>query len=162
MRARVLVLALVLLLAVGTPAAADRKAKAYKEGQVYCTAGALVMGPLVIQGGRCFLLGVYRDTRGTFLAFINPAVLMTPGQVVRLDSSAGQRVRAQIVYLVPLQGTGLAVVAIPLNTIRLVAVREEQEDDGDDDEDTSRSPRAVLVIAGLFAPELSVTFVLRF
>ena len=161
MRARVLVLALVLLLAVGTPAAADRKAKAYKEGQVYCTAGALVMGPVVIQGGRCYLLGVYRDTRGTFLAFINPAVLVTPGQLIRLDSSAGHRLRAQIVYLVPIHMSGLVVAPIPVNTIQLVAIREEHRHDDDDDGDP-RSDRTVLVIAGMPTPELSVTFILRF
>ncbi|OFX13584.1 MAG: hypothetical protein A2V59_00620 [Armatimonadetes bacterium RBG_19FT_COMBO_69_19] len=163
MRARILVLALILLLVAGVPAAARHKgAKAYKEGQVYCTAGALVMGPVVIQGGRCYLLGVYRDTRGTFLAFINPAVLVTPGQLIRLDSSAGHRLRAQIVYLVPIHMSGLVVAPIPVNTIQLVAIREEHRHEDEDDDDDRRGERTVLVIAGLPTPELSVTFILRF
>ncbi|HET6946795.1 MAG TPA: hypothetical protein VFJ45_03200 [bacterium] len=162
MRARVLVLALIVLLAAGVPAAAHHKgAKAYREGQVYCTAGALVMGAVVIQGGRCYLLGVYRDTRGTFLAFINPAVLVTPGQLIRLDSSAGHRLRAQIAYLVPIHMSGLVAAPIPVNTVQLVAIREEYRHDDDDDDDPRRE-RTVLVIAGLPTPELSVTFVLRF
>jgi len=163
MRARILALALILLLVAGVPAAAHHEgAKAYKEGQVYCTAGALVMGPVVIQGGRCYLLGVYRDTRGTFLAFINPAVLVTPGQLIRLDSSAGHRLRAQIVYLVPIHLSGLVVAPIPVNTIQLVAIREEHRHEDEDDDDDRRGERTVLVIAGLPTPELSVTFILRF
>lgn len=162
MRPQALFVIALLLLAAAAPAAADhRAAKEYKEGQVYCTASALVMGPTVIEAGRCYLLALYRDARGSFLAFINAAVLISPGQVIRLDTPSGRRLRDQIAFLVPLQAAGLTPAAATAgDTLQLVAVREEHRHEAGE-ADTPRA-RTVLVLAGLPAPELSATFVVRF
>jgi|GEM_PF-1043311 len=155
----------------GSVFAHDKRPKDYKKGQLYCPSQVLVVGTIVVQPGRCYVLAFFRDGRGTFLAFLNPKVKV-PSRRVHLDSDEGRKIRAQIVYLVPVQATGLAVVTMPLNTIQLVQVQERHEHDDDDDEDDdddddddhrkAREERVVLVITGVPAPNLTVTFVIRF
>lgn len=136
---------------------------------MYCPSQVLVVGAIVVQSGRCYVLAFFRDGRGTFLAFLNPRVKV-PNRRVHLGSDEGRKIRAQIVYLVPVQATGLTVVMMPLNTIQLVQVQERHEhgDDEEDDEDEDddhrkvREERVVLVITGVPAPNLTVTFVIRF
>lgn len=163
---------LMLVLSASGPALADHKGtKEYKKGQVFCPSQVLVVGNVVVQSGRCYVLAVLRDSRGTFLAFVHPSAKM-PTRVVRLDSDRGRKISAQIIYLVPIQATGLAVVTIPVNTIRLVQAREtrkhdDDDDDEDDDDDDDRdrkqgSEQVVLVITGVPIPNLTVTFVIRF
>ncbi len=92
------------------------------EGRVFCPRAALVFSNVFIPAGRCFALSVLRDTRGTFLAFVEPGALIPPGQRVRLSTPAGAKVRGRIFFLVPIQ---TPVVLVPVNTITLVPVRVE-------------------------------------
>lgn len=160
-RLQLIALALGALLVLSAPAtglAHDKKHKEYEKGQAFCPTHVLVVGNVVVQARRCYVLAVLRDGRATFLAFVDPVVKIPSGRVVRLDSEEGRKVKARIIYLVPLQATGLAFVVIPVNTIQLVQVREEDEDE-DDDHD---GKKVVLVVTGLPLPNLMVTFVVRF
>lgn len=164
-----LFVAVFLVLSVPGSAFADHKRpKHYKKGQIYCPSRVLVVGNVVVQSGRCYVLAVVRDGSGTFLAFVNPKVKV-PARRVRLDSDRGRKIKAQIIYLVPIQATGFAAVSIPLNTIQLVQIQERHEhdddDDDEDDEDDNRKKgkeKVVLVISGVPIPNLTVTFVVRF
>jgi hypothetical protein len=98
------------------------KVKAYKPGELFCPAAVLVVGGVVIQAGRCYVLLVLRDSRGTFLAFAAPDVRIPPGQLVRLNTPAGAKLRGRIFYLVPLRTTAEIV---PVNSVTVIAVREE-------------------------------------
>ncbi len=93
---------------------ADRHA-----GQAYCPAAALVYGSIIIPGGRCYLISVLRDTRGTFLAFAPEDAHIPPGQLVRLNTPAGPKLKGRL-FLVPIQTTA---VIVPVNTVTLVATQ---------------------------------------
>src|SRR2546425_11550313 len=126
---RVIAMTIVLVLAITSfwpalPAEAKpakpAKVKNYKAGEVFCPAGLLVFGNSVIQSGRCYLLFVLRDDRGTFLAFAAPDTKIPPGQLVRLHTPAGAKLKGRIFYLVPIR-TSAAVV--PMDSVLLSAVR---------------------------------------
>lgn len=167
-RCAALVVAVSLVLSGPGPALAhDKGPRDYNKGQVYCPSRALVVGNVVVPSGRCYILAVVRDGRGTFLAFLHPRAKV-PDHPVRLDSGEGRKIQAQIVYLVPVQA-GLAVVTIPLNTIQLVRIQERHEHDDEDDDDDEqdadgkiKTEKVVLVITGVPVPNLTVTFVVRF
>lgn len=154
--ARVTALALVLVLV--TPSlvltthawakpAKPAKVKDYKAGELFCPAGVLVFGNIVIQSGRCYLLFVLREDRGTFLAFAAPDAKIPPGQLVRLHTPAGAKLRGRIFYLVPMR-TNAAVV--PMDSVMLVAVRADDF-----------GPQLSLTIVGTPAPNLTVIFSVR-
>lgn len=88
-------------------------------GEPFCPTRALVAGNVVIPAGRCFMLSVLRDRTGTFLAFVPQGERIPPGQLVRLDTPAGPKLKGRL-FLVPL-GTNAALV--PLNTLRLVSTQ---------------------------------------
>ncbi len=129
---RIVALALAVTLAVGSvalagPSAKDKppkpvKVKSYKPGELFCPAAVLVVGGVVVQPGRCYVLLVLRDSRGTFLAFAAPDVKIPPGQLVRLNTPAGAKLRGRIFYLVPLRTTAAIV---PVNSVTVIAVKEE-------------------------------------
>lgn len=161
-----------LALSLAGPAYADHKRpKHYQKGQVYCPTQVMVVGKVVVQPGRCYVLAVVRDGRGTFLAFVNPKIKVHSRRV-RLDSDEGRKIRGQIIFQAPLEATGLAVMTIPLNTVQLVQIQERHEhdrdDDDDDDDDRKREGRrkdkekVTLVVTGVPIPNLSVTFVVNF
>lgn len=164
-----LIVAVFLVFSLPGSAFADHKRpKEYKKGQIYCPSQVLVVGNVVVQSGRCYVLAVVRDGRGTFLAFVNPKVKLHARRV-RLESDEGRKIRAQIIYLVPIQATGFAAVSIPLNTIQLVQIQERHEHDDDDDDDDDEdedgkksTDKVVLVITGVPIPNLTVTFVVKF
>jgi len=163
-----LLVAILLVLSLpGSVLANHKEPKEYQQGQIYCPNQVLVVGNIVVQSGGCYFLAVLRDSRGAFLAFINPKTTV-PNRRIHLDSDEGRKIRAQIIYLVPIQATGFAVISIPLNTIQLVQIQERHEhDEGDDDEDEHEGPtkspeQVVLVITGVPVPNLTVTFVIRF
>lgn len=79
--------------------------------QVYCPRTVLTFGGIVIRGDRCYTLLVLRDARGIFLAFADPGVKIPPGQLVRLRTPAGAKVKGRIFYLVPLR-VSPAVIAL--------------------------------------------------
>ncbi|HXF82398.1 MAG TPA: hypothetical protein VNN19_06580 [bacterium] len=154
---RVVVLALIVILAAGPFAAAGPakakpakplKIKVHAQGQAFCPSAALVFGNIVIASGRCYTVYVLRDARGTFLAFAAADAKIPPGQLVRLNTPAGAKLKGRIFYLVPLQTTA---VVVPMNAIMLVAFRAEDY-----------GPSMTLVLTGTPAPNLSVTFAVRF
>ena len=106
---------------------------------------ALVLGNVVIQSGRCYTLFVMREGTGTFLAFGQPGI--PPGQLVRLNTPAGRKMRGRIFYLVAIHTTA---VLVPVNTISMVAVRAEDY-----------GPRVAIVLVGVPAPNVTVVFSAR-
>jgi len=127
------------------PKAKPVKVKHLKQGDAYCPSATLVVGNIIIQGGRCYTLFVMRDSFGTFLAFGRPGI--PPGQLVRLNTPAGAKVKGRIFYLVPIRTT---TVIVPINTITLVAVRADDF-----------GPRVAIVLVGVPAPNVTVIFNVR-
>lgn len=154
---RVAVVVLILMVTLSAAAAGGppkskpgkpAKIKTHAQGQAFCPAAALVFNTIVIAPGRCYLVYVLRDGRGTFLAFAAADAKIPPGQIVRLSTPAGAKVRGRIFYLVPLRTTAAVV---PMNSMTLVAFRAEDY-----------GPSMTLVVTGTPTPNLSVTFVVRF
>jgi hypothetical protein len=85
-----------------------------------------------------------RDSRGTFLAFASPEARIPHGQLVRLNTPAGPKLKGRIFFLVPIQ---TAVVLVPVNTITLVATRIEDF-----------GPRVSIILIGTPVPNLTVIF----
>lgn len=143
---------LLLVFAISSAAAAGQSPKAPKikihaKGEVFCPAAALVFGNIVISASRCYILFVMRDSRGTFLAFAAPDAKIPPGQLVRLNTPAGAKLKGRIFYLVPIQTTA---VVVPVNSIRLVAVRAEDF-----------GPRLTITLTSVPAPNVTLTFQVR-
>ena len=116
-------------------------------GQRFCPSSALVLGNIVIPAGRCYTLLLVRETGGTFLAFAAPDLGIPPGQLVRLTTPAGAKLRGRIFFLVPIQTT---TVLIPVNTITLVSVRVEDF-----------GPKVAFVVVGRPSPGVTVVFSVR-
>ncbi|MDR7554304.1 MAG: hypothetical protein QN157_01720 [Armatimonadota bacterium] len=86
----------------------------------WCLAGAVRLGGVVVAGGRCYTFYVVRTAAGAFLGFGPPGPpMIPPGQLVRLGTPAGAKVKGRLFYLVPIPVT--AVVA-PVDTIVVVQV----------------------------------------
>jgi len=154
--ARVITLALVLVLTLTTISVAGPsnkgkakpiKVRSYKAGDLFCPTGVLVLGNLVVQKGRCYVLFVLRDSRGTFLAFAARDAKIPPGQIVRLSTPAGAKLKGRIFYLVPIRTTAAIV---PLNSVTMIAIREEDF-----------GPQLSLTIVGTPSPNLTVIFNVR-
>ncbi|MDQ7843378.1 MAG: hypothetical protein QN141_02590 [Armatimonadota bacterium] len=121
----ILVLAAAALAAAGPAKAKPAKPlkiKVHAPGQAFCPSAVLVFGSIVIASGRCYTVYVLRDARGTFLAFAAADARIPPGQLVRLNTPAGAKLRGRIFYLVPLR---TAAVIVPMDTMTLVAFRTE-------------------------------------
>lgn len=88
-------------------------------GEAFCPTRPLVSGNVIIPAGRCFMLSVLRDRTGTFLAFVPQGERIPPGQLVRLDTPAGPKLKGRL-FLIPLS-TGVGLV--PINTLQLVAAQ---------------------------------------
>jgi hypothetical protein len=129
----------------GGPKSKAVKIKHLQRGELYCPTAALVFGNVIVQSGRCYTLFVLRDAAGTFLAFGQPGI--PPGQLVRLNTPAGAKVRGRLFYLVPIHTTA---VLIPTNTITMVAVRAEDF-----------GPRLAIVLVGVPVPNVTVVFDVR-
>lgn len=152
----IIAITLAVVLAVGV-AAADAgpkfkqekppKIKIHAKGDAFCPAAALVVGSVVIAPGRCYTIYALRDSRGTFLAFADPAYRIPPGQLVRLGTPAGAKLKGRIFYLVPIRP---AVVIVPMNTVMLVGFRTEDF-----------GPRLSLTLVGVPAPNVVVSFNVR-
>jgi hypothetical protein len=91
-----------------------------KQGDAYCFARPLVVGDLRIAGGRCYTFYLLRTARGAFVA-LGPAgpPLVPPGQIVRLTTPAGAKVKGRLFYLIPVT---VPVTVIPVDTITVVTV----------------------------------------
>ncbi len=114
------------------------------QGKVFCPSTALIRGNVVIPAGRCFTLAVLRNSQGTFLAFAEPGIRIPPGQLVRLTTPAGAKLKGRIFFLVPIQTTA---VLVPVNTVTLVPVRVADE-----------GPRVSVTIISTLTPNLIVIF----
>lgn len=153
-RSILLALLLILALAAASVAAPGSKGpkrvkvKVHAAGELFCPTNVLVYGNVVVAAGRCYLVYVLRDSRGTFLAFAAPDAKIPPGQIVRLSTPAGAKVKGRIFYLVPIQTTA---VVVPMNSILLVAVKAEDF-----------GPKFSLTIVGTPTPNLTVVFNVRF
>ncbi|HET9000417.1 MAG TPA: hypothetical protein VFP86_12290 [bacterium] len=122
------------------------KSFARERGELFCPAAPLaplVRGGIIIPAGRCYVLSVLRDDRGTYLAFVPPDAHIPPGQLVRLNTPAGPKLKGRM-FLVPIQA---AAVLVPVNTVTLVATRIE---------DTG--PRLAITLVGTPVPNLTVIF----
>jgi hypothetical protein len=147
-RLSLLVLSL-LALAAPFPAWADRQRGAGEPGggDAYCPRRALLLGDVVVQPGRCYLVAVLRDHRGTFLAFLPATTALPPGDAMGLDGPAGRRLASRILYLVPVQISDQTVLAA-VDTVRLVQVRLTPEDgEADQDEDVA-GPGLIVILPG--------------
>ncbi len=167
-----LILILVMLVATGPgvlPARAGTRVvvTVYQEGQSFCPSRVYRVGNVAVQSGHCYVPTVLRDRRGTFLAFIDPSVSIPQGQLVRLDSSAGRRARTQMYFLVPVKMTR-QMNLIPVNTIQLIQLREEDdvdEPDGDNNNNQGnnvRRARLIVLLPVMHNPVLTATFDVRF
>jgi hypothetical protein len=141
--------ALVLALTTASPAAAGpggahQKIQLVQPGHVFCPATPLIRGNVVIPSGRCYSLGILRDTRGTFLVFAEPGMSIPPGQLVRLTTPAGAKLRGRIFFLVPIQTT---TVLVPVNTIEVVPVRVED-----------LGPRVSITVVSTPSPNVTIIF----
>lgn len=88
-------------------------------GDPFCPTRTLVAGSVIIPAGQCFMLSVLRDRTGTFLAFVPQGEKIPPGQLVRLNTPAGPKLKGRL-FLIPLSTTAALV---PLNTLTLVAAQ---------------------------------------
>lgn len=123
------------------------KVKVYGEGESFCPWVGLVFGGIVIQSGRCYRLLVFHDTRGVFLAFAAPEAKIPPGQLVRLNTPAGAKVKGRIFYLIPIRAAG---VVMPVGTVSLVGFRVED-----------LGSRLTITLISAPAPNLIVVFTVR-
>jgi hypothetical protein len=91
------------------------------QGSGFCFERTLVLGGLVITGGRCFTFYLVRTDAGSFLGFGPPGPpIVTPGQIIRLGTPAGAQIRSRMLHLVHLPA---AVTTLPVNAVQFVAVR---------------------------------------
>lgn len=132
-RLRVLWLAGVMMLTVAAlPAAAGPASRpgglprpmeitSRKAGEVFCPTVGLVYRGVVVPAGRCYLIAVLRDTTKMFLAFAPEDSHLPPGQLVRLDTPAGPKLRGRM-FLAPIPTYSFLA---PENTVRLVDTQIE-------------------------------------
>jgi hypothetical protein len=125
------VVALLLAVALALPAAGGpgtakgpgkdvKIMKITKAGDAYCFAGALVFGSVVIAGGRCYTFYLFRTPGGLFLGFGPPGPpMIPPGQLVRMGTPAGQKLKGRLFYTVPVS-TSVTIIAV--DTIQFVSV----------------------------------------
>lgn len=106
----------------GKPEKPDAKVvKVKRQGEAYCFERAIALGNVVIAGGRCYTFYVMSTGKGTFLAFGPPGPpMIPPGQLVRLQTPAGAKLKGRVFYTVPLSVTA---TLISVETIKFVSVR---------------------------------------
>ena len=145
------------------PAQADKRSKDFEKGEAFCPTHVLVVGTVIVQPGRCYVLAVLRNGRGTFLAFLNPSVRLSKQHGTNLDSDDGRQISARVIYLVPIGAAGISAGAISLNTVQLVRIHEvDEEGEHENDNQDQGNGKVVLVVTGIPIPNLAVTFVVRF
>jgi hypothetical protein len=159
------------LLLTASPVWADSKRVRHLEvgeGQRFCPQRTLVLSGTAVRGGRCYVLAALRDRRGAFIAFLDPSVRIPGRRAIRLDSEEGRKARGRILLLVPMSSNA-RVVLIPVNTIQLIRLREDDEEDEDEQEEIEgdRHPRVVsssltIILTTSPTPNTLVTFVINF
>jgi hypothetical protein len=133
----------------------------YAEGNAYCPRRPMTIGAVVVPAGRCYTLAMLRNQHGAYLAFLDPAIRLRRDRVARLTDWEGRHAWGGVLFLVPIPGNA-QIALIPVNTIQLIRLR--QEDDEDDDEDRPQVRRSTLVVVApaSITPNVSVTFVITF
>jgi hypothetical protein len=131
MRRLGLVLACILLvapLAEAGPRREDRRddrkrikvVKVTRQGDGFCFDRGLRRGDVFVAGGRCYTTYVVRTRSGGFLVFGPPGRAMIPrGQLVRLGTPAGRKLRGRLFYWVPIS---VPVTVIPVDAIQYVPI----------------------------------------
>jgi hypothetical protein len=138
------------------------KVSEYDEGHAYCPPRNVIIGNMAVRGGRCYQVAVVRNTRGAFLAFLDPTVRIPVGRLEYLDGDEGRGIRGHILYLVPMPMTN-QLVLVPVNTIQLIRLREEDEEDEDEDHNEHiRRGNLVVIVPNAPTPNVSVTIVVTF
>ncbi|HKX17533.1 MAG TPA: hypothetical protein VJT33_05925 [bacterium] len=117
-----------------------------KAGEAFCPAVGLIYRGGVVPAGRCYLISVLRDTKGMFLALAPEDSHIPPGQLVRLDTPAGAKLKGRL-FLVPIP---MYSFLAPVDTVRLVAT--QIEDSG---------TRLSITVVGTPIPNLVVVFNLQ-
>lgn len=130
----------------GPPGQKDKVVLVRPAGQVFCPTATLVAGNVIIPGGRCFMVSVLRDKQGSFLAFIPQGERIPPGQLVRLDTPAGVKMKGRL-FLVPITTT---TTVLRVNTVQLVPVQI-----------TTLGTQTTILVTGSIAPGVSAVFVIR-
>lgn len=132
----------------------------YDEGNAYCPRRPMGIGHVVVPAGRCYTLAVFRNERGAYLAFLSPTARLRKHEAERLAGLEGRRAWNQILFIVPIPSSA-RIGLIPMNTIQLIRLREE---DADDEEDRPRAQRSALVVVvpASTMPTVSATFVITF
>ncbi len=103
------------------PKAVKEVVKVKREGEAFCFERAIVRGNIVIAGGRCYMFYVVTTAKGSFLGFGPPGPpMIPPGQLVRLGTPAGAKLKGRLFYLVPMSVT---LTLISTETIRFVSVQ---------------------------------------
>jgi hypothetical protein len=162
-----------------TPAGADQgyalphgvRVTEYNAGHPLCPVRKFVIGDVPIRGGRCYVLVVVRDIQGAFLGLVDPAAKIPPSRLVSLDTPEGQRMRARILYLVPVppEMSG-RMLLIPPNTLQLVRLRQEDDEVQDSDSNPQGGyvhthvvgSRLTVIMTGPPLPNMSMTFAVHF
>ncbi|HEX9532255.1 MAG TPA: hypothetical protein VGA58_05735, partial [bacterium] len=74
----------------------------------------------------------------------------------------------KVIYLVPIGAAGISAAVIPVNTVRLVGIHEEDRDEEEGENDNEEhnnvgqgNQKVVLVVTGIPIPNLAVTFIVR-
>lgn len=132
----------------------------YEEGNAYCPRRPMGIDRVLVPAGRCYTLAVFRNERGAYLAFLDPTVRLHKHEAEHLAGLEGRRAWSQILFLVPIPGSA-RIGLIPMNTIQLIRLREEDADDEDDRPRAQRSALVVVIPASTM-PNVSVTFVIAF
>lgn len=107
----------------------DQEIKSGYRDEEHCFSRSLVFGNIVIPGQRCYSFYVFRDNRGHFLGFGPQGPRMIPpGQLVRMNTPAGAKVKGRLFYLVPLPVRSSTSMA--LDSIQSVRVRVSETPGG--------------------------------
>ncbi|MDR7484505.1 MAG: hypothetical protein QN187_04170 [Armatimonadota bacterium] len=95
--------------------------KVKRQGEAYCFDRPFVLSSVAIAGGRCYTFYLVRTSSGGFLGFGPPGPpMIPPGQIVRMGTPAGAKVKGRLFYLIPLPGPA---IIMPVDTIRYVTVQ---------------------------------------
>jgi hypothetical protein len=150
-------------------AAADKhvRVSVYDEGHAYCPPRNAVIANMAVRGGRCYRVAAVRNARGVFLAFLDPAARIPAGRLEHLSGDDGRRITSHIIYLIPLPATS-QLMQLPVNTIQLIRLREEDEEGGDNNNENGqndagyRTGHLVVFLPNAPTPNVSVTIAVTF
>lgn len=133
----------------------------YAEGNAYCPRRPMTIGAVVVPAGRCYTLAVLRNQRGAYLVFLDPSVRLRQDRAARLTDWDGRHAWGEILFLIPIPGNA-QIALIPVNTIQLIRLRQEDNEDEDEDQPQVHRSTLVVVAPASITPNVSVTFVITF